>query len=71
MATAYPGVNAFKINSPKEIDKVLKEAFSTKGTVLVECVVSNEEKVYPVANSSKGIEEMIYLNDEIIKLKEK
>ena len=71
LATAYPGVNAFKINSPKEIDKVLKEAFSTEGTVLVECVVSNEEKVYPVANSSKGIEEMIYLNDEIIKLKEK
>lgn len=67
LVLAYPNTEAYRIESNDQIDEVLDKALHNNKFTLIECMVSNEELVYPVASPSKGIIEMTYLNDEVIR----
>lgn len=59
LAESYPGMKAYRITAEEEIDGVLKEAFSHNGPCLIECMVGNDDVVYPVVPPKGGLSEMI------------
>ncbi len=60
LATAYPGVVGYRITKNEDVERVMEEALSNGKITLIECVVSNEEMVYPVVPSGCGLADMIH-----------
>lgn len=58
LAEAY-GIKGLKINNEQEAEALLQEAVNTSGPVLVECVVTPGENVYPMVAPGKGIQQMV------------
>ena len=59
MAEAH-GANGIRIKEKKEVQPALKEALSTKGPFVVECIVKQEENVYPMVPPGASLTEMIH-----------
>ncbi|MDD2370375.1 MAG: biosynthetic-type acetolactate synthase large subunit [Firmicutes bacterium] len=59
MARSYPNMTAYRIENEDEIESVLKEAMSHNGPSLIECIISDENLVYPIVPAKKGLAEMI------------
>ena len=51
------GAKAYRITKLEEVEPVLKEAVSLGEPVLVECVIENDDKVFPMVAPGKGLEE--------------
>jgi len=58
LAEAY-GVSAVRIDSDENLESRLKEALETEGLVLIECMVSDKEMVYPFVPGASGLDEMV------------
>lgn len=63
LVLAYPDTEAYRIESPDQIDEVFDKALHNGKFTLIECMVSNEERVYPVACPVSGLNKMNYLDD--------
>ncbi|WP_051374926.1 acetolactate synthase large subunit [Alicyclobacillus pomorum] len=57
LAEAY-GMAGFVVQSPDEVEDVLRQALATPGPVIVECKVAPDENVYPMVAPGKGIHQM-------------
>lgn len=68
LVQAYPGTEAYRIEKPEEIDEILEKTLSNDKLTLVECIVSNEERVYPVASAAEGIGVITCHGDKVIRL---
>ncbi len=51
------GAKAYRITKMEEVESVLKEAISLGEPVVVECVIENDDKVFPMVAPGKGLEE--------------
>src|SRR5699024_1160710 len=60
---AYPNTEAYRIEKTEDVDEVLEKALNNGKLTLIECIVSNDELVYPVASPQVGIQEMSYDNN--------
>lgn len=58
LAEAY-GATGLRANKEEDVESVIKEAFSIKGPVIMEFVVSREEDVYPMVPAGAPISEML------------
>ncbi|MDZ7642596.1 MAG: biosynthetic-type acetolactate synthase large subunit [Desulfurivibrio sp.] len=58
LAEAY-GAVGLRATKPSEVEPVIKEALSTKNTVLMDFVISREEGVYPMVPAGKATTEML------------
>lgn len=63
LVEAYPNTEAYRIESPDQIDEVFDKSLNNGKFTLIECIVSNEERVYPVACPVNGLNKMNYLDD--------
>lgn len=59
LADSYPNMTTYRIETEDEIESVLKEALSHNKPALIECIVGNDDMVYPVVPPKKGLDEMI------------
>ncbi len=59
LANSYPNMSTYRIEKEDEIESVLKEAMSHNGPSLIECIISDENLVYPIVPAKKGLAEMI------------
>lgn len=59
LAQAYQGAVGLKIEREDEIEPVLKEALSNGQLTIIDCLVSNEEMVYPMVLAGAGLSDMI------------
>lgn len=58
LAEAY-GAVGIRISDPAELRSKLQEAFATPGPVLVDVIVNEEEKVFPMVPAGAGIADML------------
>lgn len=58
IASAY-GVKTYRIETEAEIKPKLKEALADEGLVLIECIVSDKEMVFPFVPGASGLDEMV------------
>ncbi|RKO66071.1 biosynthetic-type acetolactate synthase large subunit [Desulfofundulus salinus] len=56
LARAY-GIKGYTVETEEEAQRVIPEALGTTGPVLVNCLVSPQEKVLPMVPSGRGIDE--------------
>ncbi len=68
LVKAYPNTEAYAIYSMDDVDHVLEKALNNGKLTLIDCHVSNQELVYPVASPKVGLNAMQYLDDETISL---
>lgn len=59
LAESYPNMVTYKIEKEEEIEDVINEAMSHNKPTLIECVISDENIVYPIVPAKKGLDEMI------------
>ncbi|AGX41325.1 biosynthetic-type acetolactate synthase large subunit [Clostridium saccharobutylicum] len=64
LAEAFGG-KAFRITKPEEIDEVLEKALDSQGPVLIDYLINNDKKVFPMVAPGAPINEII--NEEDIK----
>jgi acetolactate synthase I/II/III large subunit len=58
VAEAY-GAAGYRIETEKEVDKVLKEAFRNGKTTFIDVMVNPEECVYPMVPAGASLKEML------------
>ncbi len=54
------GAMAMRVRDKEEVAPALKKAFSTKGPVVIECIVKPDENVYPMVPPGASLMEMIH-----------
>jgi acetolactate synthase-1/2/3 large subunit len=58
LAEAY-GAAGFRITDPADLDRVLRQALETPGTVIVDVRVEREENVYPMVPAGASLTDML------------
>ena len=58
LADAY-GATGLRASKPEEVEDVIKQAFATKGPVIMEFKISREENVIPMVPAGAGLNEML------------
>jgi len=53
------GATGLRVKQKKEVKPALKKAFDTNGPVVVECIVKQEENVYPMVPPGASLMEMV------------
>lgn len=51
------GCKAIRISRPSEVEGALREAIAAKGPVVIECVIDEDDKVFPMVSPGTPIEE--------------
>lgn len=51
------GCKAIRISEPSEVEGALKEAIAANGPVVIECVINEDDKVFPMVSPGTSIEE--------------
>lgn len=51
------GCKAIRISEPSEVEGALKEAIAAGGPVVIECVINEDDKVFPMVSPGTSIEE--------------
>lgn len=51
------GCKAIRISQPSEVENALKEAIAAGGPVVIECVIDEDDKVFPMVSPGASIEE--------------
>lgn len=64
LAKSYRDACGYRITKPEEVEPVLREALDNGKLTLIECVISDEELVYPVVPNDKGLDQMIQFPQE-------
>jgi acetolactate synthase-1/2/3 large subunit len=62
LAEAY-GAKGIRVETPGELDKGIQEMIDYNGPVIFDCVVDQNENVYPMIPSGKAHNEMLLGND--------
>lgn len=62
IAAAY-GVKAYQIERADQVKDTLEEALAQEGMVLIECLVSDREMVFPFVPGAKGLDEMVKFDE--------
>ena len=62
LAEAY-GAKGIRATTPAELDKAIKEMIDYDGPVIFDCVVTENENVYPMIPSGKAHNEMLLGNE--------
>ena len=62
LAEAY-GAKGIRVETPGELDKCIQEMIDYNGPVIFDCVVDQNENVYPMIPSGKAHNEMLLGND--------
>ena len=62
LAEAY-GAKGIRVETPAELDKGIQEMIDYNGPVIFDCVVDQNENVYPMIPSGKAHNEMLLGND--------
>jgi acetolactate synthase-1/2/3 large subunit len=62
LAEAY-GAKGIRVETPEELDKGIQEMIDYNGPVIFDCVVDQNENVYPMIPSGKAHNEMLLGND--------
>ena len=57
------GAKAYKISSKEEAEPVLREALESDVTVVIECIIQSDDKVFPMVAPGKNIDEAFDEND--------
>lgn len=57
------GAKGIRITKTEETVPKLEEALNNDSLTIIECVVSNEEMVYPMVPNNKGLNEMIHFEE--------
>lgn len=57
------GAKAFRITKKEEVEPVLKEALSLNEPVLIDCIIDNDDKVWPMVAPGAAIEECFNEDD--------
>ena len=52
------GCRAIRVTKKEELDSALKEALSANGPVVVECVIDDDDKVFPMVSPGTSIEDV-------------
>jgi len=58
LAEAF-GATGLRIEKEDELEAVIKKAFETKGTVLVDCHIDMDDKVFPMIPPNKAVSDLI------------
>ena len=58
LAEAY-GIKGYKVTSTEELKRILKTAKTVRKSMLIDCVINNEEGVYPIVPPGKSIQELV------------
>ncbi|MDP3428442.1 MAG: thiamine pyrophosphate-dependent enzyme, partial [Humidesulfovibrio sp.] len=58
LAEAY-GATGYRITKPEDLERVLKQALDTPGTVIVDVRVEREENVYPMVPAGASLTDML------------
>jgi len=58
IAEAY-GAKGIRVTEASQVKSALKEAIETKGPVIIEFIVDQEENVYPMVPAGASLNEMI------------
>ncbi len=61
---SYRNAASYRITNYDEVEDVLKEALDNGKLTLIECVISDQEYVYPIVPNEKGLDEMIHYPEE-------
>ncbi|NLL19970.1 MAG: biosynthetic-type acetolactate synthase large subunit [Clostridia bacterium] len=64
LISAYKNACGLRISKPEEVEPVLKEALNNGKLTLIECVISDQELVYPVVPNDMGLDQMIFFPQE-------
>lgn len=64
MVASYKNAAGYRITKPEEVERVLEEALNNGKLTLIECIVSDQEYVYPIVPNDKGLDEMIHFPKE-------
>ena len=57
------GAKAYRITKKEEVEPVLKEAIEAKVPVLIECIIDNDDKVFPMVPPGKNLEDAFDAKD--------
>ncbi len=57
------GAKAFRITKKEEVESVLKEALSLNEPVVIDCIIDNDDKVWPMVAPGAAIEECFNEDD--------
>ncbi len=57
------GCKAIRISKPSEVEGALKEAIAAGGPVVIECVIDEDDKVFPMVSPGASIEEAFDAKD--------
>ena len=52
------GCKAIRISRPSEVEGALREAIAAKGPVVIECVIDEDDKVFPMVPAGAPIAEV-------------
>ena len=58
LAEAF-GATGLRIEKEDEIEAVMKQAFEVKGTVVVDCHIDMDDKVFPMIPPNKAVSDLI------------
>ena len=53
------GIKGLRASTPDELLAMLKEGLAYQGPVIMECIVRQEENVYPMVPGGKPIDEIL------------
>lgn len=57
------GCKAIRITKPEEIEPAIKEALAANGPVVIDCVINEDDKVFPMVSPGASIEEAFDASD--------
>lgn len=52
------GAKAYRITKPEEVEPVLREALGAGETVVIDCVIDSDDKVFPMVAPGKNLEDV-------------
>lgn len=59
LAESY-GAKGIRVNKKKDVKKALKDAFKTKGPVIIDFLIEREENVFPMVPAGESISNMLH-----------
>ena len=57
------GCTAYRVTQKEELEEVLKKAVKAKGPVVIDCVIKEDDKVYPMVPGGQPLEAVFDADD--------
>ena len=52
------GCEGIRVSKPEEVEPALKRALASEGVVVVECVIDEDQKVFPMVPAGANLEDV-------------